>query len=328
MHIDPAEEDVFIEKNFFSQDIIPEERTTAFNSLFFHYKNDWQSSFALMLVISVGIATLGLSENSSAAIIGAMIVAPLGQPIVALGGAIALGWRIQSFRMSGIIIVGMISSILIAYLISLTLPDINPNNEMLIRTSPDLRDIGIAILAGAAGSWGYYRSEFSTILSGVAIAVALVPPLCTCGMMLEQGHFILAYGSILLFATNLIGITFASILVFFVLGLKNSKSRKWIIKGTIATVVLGAIIILPLSLNYQRFNSGILFYNSIYEKAGKVCELSVNSPAIKELSIQGTGVIITIEPFPVDKDEEQRLRIELERSTGLQVFLQSTSSGQ
>ncbi|SEK76282.1 uncharacterized hydrophobic domain-containing protein [Maribacter orientalis] len=328
MHIDPNKEDTFIEKNFFSQDISPKERTTAFNSLFFHYKKDWQSSFALMLVISVGIASLGLSEDSSATIIGAMIVAPLGQPIVALGGAIALGWRIQSFRMLGIIILGMISSILIAYIISLTLPDITPNKEMLTRTSPDLRDIGIAILAGAAGAWGYYRSEFSTILSGVAIAVALVPPLCTCGIMLEQGHFILAYGSILLFVTNLIGITFASILVFFVLGLKNSKSRKWFYKGTIATIILGTIIILPLSLNYQKFNSGILFYNSIYEKAGKVCELSVNSPVIKELSIQGTGVIITIEPFPDDRDEEQRLITELERSTGLQVFLQSPSSEQ
>ena len=191
-----------------------------------------------------------------------MIVAPLGQPIVALGGAIALGWRIQSFRMLGIIILGMISSILIAYSISLTLPDITPNKEMLIRTSPDLRDLGIAILAGTAGAWGYYRSEFSTILSGVAIAVALVPPLCTCGIMLEQGHFILAYGSALLFITNLIGITFASILVFFILGLKNSKSRKWFFNGTIATIIIGTIIILPLSLNYQKFNSGILFYNS------------------------------------------------------------------
>lgn len=327
MQIDPNEKDIYIENNFFSQDIPIEERNAVFNKLFFHYKKDWQISFALMLILSIGIGSLGLSENSSATIIGAMIVAPLGQPIVALGGAIALGWRIQSFRMLGVIILGMISSILIAYVISLTLPDITPNKEMLIRTSPDLRDIGIAILAGIAGSWGYYRSEFSTILSGVAIAVALVPPLCTCGIMLEQGHFILAYGSVLLFVTNLIGITFASILVFFILGLKNSKSRKWLFKGTIATVILGTIIILPLSLNYQKFNSGILFYNSIYEKAGKVCELSVNSPSIKKLSIQGTGVIMTIEPFPSDKVEEQRLKIELERTTGLQVFFQS-SDGQ
>jgi len=145
--------------------------------------------------LSVGLASLGLSEDSSATIIGAMIIAPLGQPIVALGGAIALGWKIQSFRMLGIIIVGTVSSILMAYLIGFTLPDITPNQQILIRTSPDLRDLGIALLAGAAGASGYYRSEYSSILVGVAIAVALVPPLCTCGIMLEQVHYILANGS-------------------------------------------------------------------------------------------------------------------------------------
>lgn len=328
MHIDPNEKEINIEKDFFSEDVPVENRAAVFNKLFFHYKKDWKTSFLLMLLLSIGLASLGLSENSSATIIGAMIIAPLGQPIVAFGGAIALGWRIQSFRMLGIIILGSVTTILIAYLISLILPDITPNKEMLIRTSSDLRDLGIAVLAGAAGAWGYYRSEFSTILSGVAIAVALVPPLCTCGILLEQGHFILASGSILLFLTNFIGITFAAILIFFVLGIKNAQSRKRFFKGTIATLILGAIIILPLSLNYQKFNSGILFYNSIYEKAGRVFEISVNTPVIKGLTIQGTGVIITIAPFPSDPEEEQRLKTELERVTGLQVFLKTSSLGQ
>jgi uncharacterized membrane protein len=80
------------------------------------------------------------------------MIAPLGQPIVALGGAIALGWTLQSFRMIGIIILGTIFSLGIAYLIGLTLPNLTPNEQILIRTAPDLRDLGIAILAGAAGS--------------------------------------------------------------------------------------------------------------------------------------------------------------------------------
>lgn len=326
MRIDPSEKDIYIEKNFFTQNVPVEERASVFNKLFFHFKRDWQSSFSLMLFLSVGLASLGLSEDSSATIIGAMIIAPLGQPIVAFGGAIALGWRIQSFRMIGIIILGTISSILMAYIIGLTLPDITPNQQILIRTSPDLRDLGIAVLAGAAGAYGYYRSEYSSVLSGVAIAVALVPPLSTCGIMLEQGHLILASGSFLLFITNLIGITFAAILIFFILGLKKNRSNKWFYKGTIAIIILGAIIILPLAYNYKKFNSGIIFQSSIYEKVGKVFKLSVNSPVIKDLSIQGTGVIITIQPYPKDKSEEQRIISELERATGLQVFLKSSSS--
>jgi uncharacterized hydrophobic protein (TIGR00271 family) len=325
VQIDPNERDIDNEKNFFSQADTVEERTSVFNKLFFHYKKDWQSSFSLMLFLSVGLACLGLSEDSSATIIGAMIIAPLGQPIVAFGGAIALGWRVQSFRMIFIIILGTVGSILMAYIIGLILPDITPNQQILIRTAPDLRDLGIAILAGAAGAYGYYRSEYSTILSGVAIAVALVPPLCTCGMMLEQGHFILASGSILLFITNFIGITFAAILVFFILGLKSSSNRKWFYKGTVSIIILGAIVLIPLALNYQNFNSGILFHSSIYDKAGKVSKLSVNSPVIKELSIQGTAVIITIEPFPDNKEEEEKLKSELERTTGLQVFLKSSA---
>jgi uncharacterized hydrophobic protein (TIGR00271 family) len=279
-----------------------------------------------MLFLSVGIASLGLSHNSTATIIGAMIIAPLGQPIVALGGAIALGWTLQSFRMIGIIILGTIFSLGIAYLIGLTLPNLTPNEQILIRTAPDLRDLGIAILAGAAGSYGYYRSEYSTVLAGVAIAEALVPPICACGLMLEQGHFLLASGSMLLFFTNLIGIAFSAILVFFLLGLKHKRNRKWFYTGTVIIILLGSTIILPLALNYDKFSSGPQFQSSIYEKAGEILGSSRSSPAIKHISIQGTAAIITIEPFPENKNEELRLIRQLETSTGLQIFLVSNSN--
>ena len=282
MEIVPIEKDVLVEKNFFSQDIPPEERTAVFNSLFFHFKKNWKSSFGLMLILSIGIASLGLSENSSATIIGAMIIAPLGQPIVALGGAIALGWRKQSFRMLGIIVIGTIISIVLASLFGLIMTDVKPNQEILIRTSPDLRDLGIALFAGAAGAYGYYRSEYSTVLAGVAISVALVPPLCSCGLMIEEGHFILAKGSFLLFITNLIGVAFSAILVFFLLGLKQKHKRRWFYTGTIIVILVGASIIFPLAFNFNNFNSAARFQTSVYEKAGKVLNLSKDSPSIKE----------------------------------------------
>ncbi len=279
-----------------------------------------------MLVISVGIASLGLSEDSSATIIGAMIIAPLGQPIIALGGAIALGWRIQSLRMLGIIILGAIASIVVAYLIGFTLPDMTPNQQILIRTSPDLRDIGIAFFAGAAGAYGYYRSEYSTVLAGFAIAVALVPPLCTYGLMLEQKHYILASGSLLLFSTNFTGVTLSALLTFFLLGTKHYKNRKWFLTGSILIIFIFAIILVPLTLNYKNFSSGVQYQSSVFEKAGNVCFNSKNSPIIFDLSIQGTAAIITIAPFPNDKNEEERLKNELERAIGLQIFLKPPNS--
>lgn len=321
MEIDPNAKDIFVEKNFFSQDIPVHERKYVFNKLFFHYKNDWQSSFALMLFLSVGIACLGLSENSSATVIGAMIIAPLGQPIVALGGAIALGWRLQSFRMVGIILTGTLFSVIISYMIGLTLPDLTPNEQILIRTAPDLRDLGIALLAGAGGSYGYYRSEYSTVLAGVAIAVALVPPLCACGLMLEQGHYILAGGSMLLFFTNLLAIAFSAILVFFLLGLKNKRNRKWFYTGTVIIILLGSASIIPLALNYNKFSSGAQFQTSIYEKAVRLFRHLKSPSIIKDIFIQGTAAFITIEPFPRTKEEEKKLISDLERTTGMQIFL-------
>jgi uncharacterized hydrophobic protein (TIGR00271 family) len=323
MEVESNTNDIFNGKYLFTQDIPVHERAAFFNKLFFHYKNNWQGSFSLMLLLSVGIASLGLSENSSPTIIGAMIIAPLGQPIVALGGAIAFGWRRQSFRMLGIIILGTIAALSAAYLIGLTLPDLIPDEQILERTIPDLRDLGIAFLAGAAGSYGYYRSEYSSVLSGVAISVALVPPICTCGLMLEQGNYLLASGSFLLFFTNFLGIALAAIVVFFLLGLKHIKNRRWFYTGTITLILLGSTAILPLGFNYEDFNSGTQYQKNIYEKAKKVLTHSNNSPMIKNISIHGRAAIITIDPFPDNNDEEQKLKIELEQTTGLQVFLKS-----
>ncbi len=228
--------------------------------------------------------------------------------------------------MLGIIILGTICSLIIAYVIVLTLPNLSPNEQILIRTAPDLRDLGIALLAGAAGSYGYYRSEYSTVLAGVAIAVALVPPICACGLMLEQGHYILASGSMLLFFTNLMAIAFSAILVFFLLGLKQKRNRRWFYTGSIIVILFGSATIIPLALNYDKFSSGAQFQSSIYEKTGQIFANSKYSPAIKSISIQGTAAFITIYPFPDDKNEEVRLITELERATGLQIFLKRVSN--
>ena len=156
-----------------------EARAAVINNLFLNFQDKWKISFWLMLVLSVGIASLGLSENSPATVIGTMIVAPLGQPIIAFGGAIALGWRREALRLAGIIFIGVLTTILTSFLFGLILKNSSPNDQVLARTSTDLRDLGIALFAGAAGAYGYYRREYSSVLAGVAIAVALVPPLCT-----------------------------------------------------------------------------------------------------------------------------------------------------
>lgn len=325
MNIDPNDKDIYIEKNFFSQNIPPEGRAYVLDKLFFNFQGKWKISFWLMLALSTGIASLGLSEDSAAVVIGAMVIAPLGQPMIALGGSIALGWRREAFRMIGIIIVGTLTTIVIGFLFGMILTVATPTHEILLRTSPDLRDMGIALFAGAAGAYGYYRQEYSTVLAGVAIAVALIPPLCACGLMLEQGHYILAKGSILLFCTNLIGIAFSSILVFFLLGLKHKRDRKWFYAGTVIVVIAGLSILSPLVLNYKHFASETKFQSETYNKTALVLNQAKGSPVIKNISIQGNAAIISIEPFPDNDAEITRLTNELQQATGLQVILQKNN---
>jgi uncharacterized hydrophobic protein (TIGR00271 family) len=322
LKVDPNAAGINIEKNFFSQDVPKEGRASVLNNLFFNFKEKWQISFWLMLLFAVGIATLGLSENSAATVIGAMIVAPLGQPIVALGGAIALGWRREGFRMLGLIFLGALTVIIVSYLFGILLETGNPNGQILARTSPDLRDLGIALFAGAAGAYGYFRSEYSSVLAGVAIAVALVPPLCTCGLMLEESRFILAKGGFLLFFTNLVGIVFAAILTFFILGMKHSKNRKSFVTGTIAIIIGGLAIFTPLTINYNNAANVVNFQSSTYNKAVLILNHSKNSPVIESLEISGTEALITINPYSSSSEEIDRLTKELQQSTGLQVILQ------
>jgi uncharacterized hydrophobic protein (TIGR00271 family) len=184
-------------------------------------------SFFFLLSAASVIATLGLIANSTAVIIGAMIVAPLMNPI--LSGSFAIvtaNWTLYK-RSIVTVALGAATTILISFLISYGLPVDIVGSEVVARTSPNLLDLGIAIAAGAAGSFSLTRKSIASSIAGVAIAVALVPPLCVTGMGLGIGegleaqigsavisNFDVSAGSFLLFIVNLAGITFTACLVF------------------------------------------------------------------------------------------------------------------
>jgi hypothetical protein len=117
--------------------------------------------------------------------------------------------------MLGLAAIGALSVIAGADAIGMALPQATPTNEVLMRTAPDIRDLGIAILSGLAGAFGSHRREYSSVLAGFAIAVALAPPLCAVGLMLEEGRLILAHGAFLLFLTNFVGVVLATVLTTF-----------------------------------------------------------------------------------------------------------------
>ena len=185
--------------------------------------------FFILLISSAVIATLGLISNSTAVVIGAMIVAPLMDPILSLAFGLAVSDGRLIRRSAVTVGFGVLAVVGTASLLSLGLGISHVQSEITGRTSPNMIDLGIAIAAAVAGSFSMTRKQLSNSIAGVAIAVALVPPLCVSGIGLTLGSEMVAVfgrgtvagltnqiaeGSFLLFLANLIGITVTSLVVF------------------------------------------------------------------------------------------------------------------
>lgn len=177
-------------------------------------------SFFFLVAVSTMIAAFGLVMNSTAVVIGAMLVAPLMTPILGLalalirGDAHLLGLGARSEAL------GVIVSLSAGALLGLALPShFQPTPEMLARVSPNLLDLLVAVFAGLAGAYALVDKRLSPVLPGVAISTAIVPPLANSGMCLALGAYQGALGSFLLFFTNFLSILLVSGLVFFIAGM-------------------------------------------------------------------------------------------------------------
>ncbi len=222
--------------------------------------------FFLLVVLSCMIATQGLLVDSPAIIIGAMLVAPLMSPIIGLGLASITGDD-KLLRDS---ITALIRGALLAVLISFMITWGNRNlpfvimqdlpEEVMARTNPGPIDLGVALAGGIAAAFALAMPHISAALPGVAIATALMPPLCTIGVGLAMGRLDVAGGALLLFMTNSVTITFAATFVFFSLGFRGAVINRS--KGVPRSLIISAFftIILLGSLSYISFQ--------VFEQAG------------------------------------------------------------
>lgn len=175
---------------------------------------DFKGTNLWVLMFAVFIASLGLNVNSTAVIIGAMLISPLMGPITGIGLALGINdfdmlktaWR--NFLL--MVVVSLVTST-IFFLIS---PISTARSELLARTSPTTYDVLIAFFGGLAGMVAQTRKEKAvTVVSGVAIATALMPPLCTAGFGLASGNFNYLFGALYLFTINAVFIAVATYLV-------------------------------------------------------------------------------------------------------------------
>lgn len=203
----------------------PRIYTNVFNSSEFSDLNYW-----LEILFSIGIATLGLIINSPAVVIGAMLISPLMGPIIASGLAIALGDFYLGFKSIVNVFLSTVVAILLAAFITWILPFRSPTAEILARVQPTLLDLGVAVLSGMAGAVVMCRGGKGggiTALPGVAVAVALMPPLGVVGFGVGVGwDWGIIRGGGLLYLTNLVAIIMSSFVVFFAVRMDAPATRR------------------------------------------------------------------------------------------------------
>ena len=209
--------------------------------------------FLVMMVLSSGLASLGLLEGSTAVVIGAMLVAPLMGPLIGAGLALAQG-NLQLFRRSiSVALLGLLAGFAVSIVMGFLNPGFEPSLEVEARGSPDILDLGVAVLSGFVAAYALGRPGVANTLAGVAIAAALVPPLCVIGIGLTNDQVLVAANSAVLLLTNLVAIILAAGGAFMVLGIRNvskeSAVHGWV-RGTVLVLAMVALVLLlPLMIN-------------------------------------------------------------------------------
>ena len=208
----------------------------------------FKGATAWILIFAVFVASIGLNANSTAVVIGAMLISPLMGPILGIGMSFALN-DINTFKRSLINLGTMIGlSLFASFLFFYFFPLSQDNSELLGRVSPDIRDVLIAFFGGLALMVARTKKgTVASVIFGVAIATALMPPLCTAGYGLAIGNFSYFIGAMYLFMINTIFIALATFLVMKLLGFpmyKYANVAKRKRYSTIATIV-GIAVMIP-----------------------------------------------------------------------------------
>ena len=239
--------------------ITPEERRGVLEDLFVFGKDNqtpYLVRMSILLVLSTIIATAGLLSDSAAVVIGAMLVAPLMNPVMAAAGSVVMGWSHRFYASLWLVfLMGIVALALSALIAALSPELIFIPEQVQARTRPTYFDLLIALAAGSAGAYTIARKE-SGAIPGVAVAVALLPPLASAGILLTTGDFELTIRAIVLFLTNLVAMILAGALTFMAVGVSPPNSRKKtaaFVKGQIGLfVALTIAISVPLWFN-QNF---------------------------------------------------------------------------
>lgn len=302
--------------------LLPRATSEEFEDLFKVLRDNAKltSVYVVMMILSTLIASFGLFGNSSPVIIGAMILAPIISPIVSF----SMGMVRYDLNMlkTGVItiIIGTLVSLVFAAGVSIIIPLKVLTPEINARLSPTLLDMGIAVASGVAAAYAHAKSGIAKSLAGVAIAVALVPPLAVAGIGIGWGDWDVFSGAFLLYSTNLAGIIMFAGITFLLLGFAPFRRAKM---GLIYTFIIIAIVMVPLSLSFNR----------IKEEASITSQLEgsvIGNVVLKEVNVRfGKTLLVSVKVVsgePINSTEMKRVKAEIENRVGRPIILEVVSA--
>jgi uncharacterized hydrophobic protein (TIGR00271 family) len=289
----------------------------------------WQSErlsglsldFVLLNAVSGLLASFGLLQNSPAVVIGAMLVAPLLGPLTAISVGLVTARLLLSRRALISVLVGAGIAVLCGWILGLIVPLESPTTEMIARGRPSLLDAGVALSAGAVGAYATARKEIPAALAGVAIAAALVPPLCTIGLGLAVGEPELAFGATLLFLTNMVSVAVVGSGVFLWFGMGPDEQgvrqrRRAISIGIVA--ILGLLTVLFVLNSVQEARVAVIAEQDLQGvfPRGEVVDLEYRAgdPVTLVATLRSESEITPAQVAAVERGLETRFSIEVELS--------------
>ena len=275
------------------------------------------------LILSIFIASIGLNMNSTAVVIGAMLISPLMGPILAIGfGFATLNFTVAKsgiLRLSVQITIAVLASALYFYIS----PVQTATSELLARTEPNIFDVFIAIFGGLAGIIGQTRKTLDNVIPGVAIATALMPPLCTAGYGLANGNWQYFFGASYLFFINAFFIFFAAFIV-----LKgvyrlpfHEQAEERIRRNQLIFLVIGLIMAIPsiyagydMTIKYSESNHMEQFIKNDINQEGR--------RQVIDYSLDQTNKLVDIVVIgaPVTSEERAQLDDKLQKDDYLQPY--------
>jgi uncharacterized hydrophobic protein (TIGR00271 family) len=285
--------------------------------------------FFVLIVLSSVIATLGLLQNSAAVIIGAMLVAPLMTPILASSLGVVRG-DVRLLRLAlESALKGVTLAVMVAVGMVLLTPGARATPEMMARTQPTLLDLIIALASGAAGAYAIGRKEVAAALPGVAIAAALVPPLCVAGAGIALSQPQVAGGGLLLFTTNLVAISLAGAIIFLLLGFRPTpderERQRRSRQGLAVSLLLLFVISVPLGfflVKTVRDGQRQQAVSEVLTREAPIIGATLVDTAIRREE-GGYYVVATLyAPQPPDKSTVKRIQSELSQAIGAPVRLE------